>query len=218
MLATTPLHHHCEVLGADHGGGYDAEPRPAVVSGLRRVPCVGGQPIAPEPLGEPPAMGPVDEMARARLRRTLVEFFGDFPTLDHHLHLLDARGAWYAAGAIGAWTREHPDSFFGLVRHVVRTQLPGPAPMPDLEGWIAAGIPTSDPALERRWREIHALRYPADQRPAEVPRARSDAAIGTTDVVVANWPDEHWDAFVLAYVKLEQVLERRSIVLPPIGN
>lgn len=178
----------------------------------------GGRPIAPEPIGEPPAAGPIDDVTRARLRRLLVRFFGDFSTLDRHLDLLDARGAWYAEAALGAWTPKHPDSFFGLVRHVVRTQVAGPAPAPDLEGWLEAGIPDADAVLAERWRYVHELRYPAGRRTKEHPRGRVDHAITETDTVVAAWPDEEWDRFVLAYVKLEQVLERRSLAIPSIGE
>lgn len=168
-------------------------------------------------LGRPPAAAPLDQITRARLRRLLVSFFGEFATLDRHLDLVDARGAWYAEAALGAWSPEQPDGFFGLVRHVVRTQLDGPAPAPDIEGWLRAGVPAGDEELVGRWRHIRLL-HPDHQREPEHPRVEITAAIAATDEVVASWPAEHWGAFVLAYVKLERVLTRRAITLPPISD
>lgn len=58
----------------------------------------------PQPVGKPPAAAPLVEVSRARLRRILVDQFGEFPTLDLHLALLDTRWAWYAELAIGSWS------------------------------------------------------------------------------------------------------------------
>ncbi|HEX2904511.1 MAG TPA: hypothetical protein VHO01_13740, partial [Jatrophihabitans sp.] len=91
--------------------------------------------------GEAPAAAALDDLARARIRRTLAARFGDLPTLTAHVELLDTRGAWYAARAMHAWPTHQGDSFFGVVRHVVRTQLAGPPSAPDLEAWLAAGRP-----------------------------------------------------------------------------
>ena len=142
----------------------------------------------------------------------------EFAALDLHLGLLDARGAWNAERALGAWTKTYPDSFFGLVRHVVRTQLAGPVPDPDLEGWLAAGLP-DDALLELRWRTLNGLRYPAGRCVKASPRAAEPAvSVSRFDGVVLTWPEDLFDGFVLAYAKLEQVLERRSLVLPPVDR
>ena len=148
----------------------------------------------------------------------IVAHLGEFPALDLHLDLLDARGAWYAERALGAWTKSHPDSFFGLVRHVVRTQIPGPVPDPDLEGWLGAGVPEGL-VLRDRWTMLNALRYPAVRRIEAVPRDADPAtSVIRVDEILTGWPDRLFDGFVLAYAKLEQVLERRSLPLPPIDR
>jgi hypothetical protein len=167
-----------------------------------------------------PAAGPVDEMTAARLRRDIETYFGDVPGVEHHLALLDARGAWYALRAMGAWDPAQPLTFFGLVRHVVRTMLPGPAPDPDVESWLEAGRPQV-PDLAAAWDRIRACRTghaelsatDALVRPTKVsdPVARMDA-------IVAAWPADLFDDFVLAYASVERILERRAEhpPLPPI--
>jgi hypothetical protein len=167
-------------------------------------------------LADAPAAGPVDEVTRVRLRRLIAGWLGEFGTLDLHLDLLDARGAWYAEAALGAWTRNQPDSFFGVVRHVVRTQLPGPPPDPDLEGWLAAGVPV-DSLLAARWEKLNALRHRSAHRVAAVARVvATEPSVGRMDEIVRSWPEQHFDGFTLAYARLEQVLDRRGIVLPPV--
>jgi hypothetical protein len=169
-------------------------------------------------LTDAPAAGPVDEVTRARLRRLLAGWLGEFGTLDLHLDLLDARSAWYAEAALGAWTKNQPDSFFGVVRHVVRTQFPGPLPDPDLEGWLAAGVP-DDSLLSTRWEELNVLRYQPSYRVEARPRAAARApSVARVDEIVRSWPEEHFDGFTLAYARLEQVLDRRGIVLPPVAR
>lgn len=39
----------------------------------------------------------------------MASHLGEFPTLDAHLDLLDARGGWYAERALGAWASRHPE-------------------------------------------------------------------------------------------------------------
>lgn len=166
-----------------------------------------------------PAAGPVDAFTRVRLTSMLLGYFGDFPTFGAHLDLLDARGAWYAEQVMAAWSPTQPDAFFGLVAHVVRTQIPGPA-HPDLDAWIAAGQP-ADPHLAERWAEIRNLKA-LDGR--DRPARRRDAIepledhIEALDAAISTWPPEHWELFLLAYVKLDLTLAHRKITLPPIGT
>jgi hypothetical protein len=186
---------------------------------LTVVPREGGDTCFDHPntaLSGAPAADPMDEVTRARLRRLIAGWLGEFATLDLHLDLLDARGAWYAEAALGAWTRTHPDSFFGVVRHVVRTQLPGPTPDPDLEGWLALGVP-DEPMLAERWRALRILRHGSAARARLHPRTQEPVgSVARVDEIVRSWPDEHFDGFSLAYARLEQVLERRGVVLPPV--
>lgn len=163
----------------------------------------------------PPSAGPLDQLSRGRLRRLLVGWFGEFPTLDAHLELLDTRGCWYAEKALGEWDREHPDSFFGLVRHVVRTQLGGPVPAPDIEGWLAGGQP-DDPALADVWQQMLVFRYLPWLPPAAAPRQETNAGLEMVDAIVAGWPEDQLDGFLRGYGALENNLERRLIVLPPV--
>jgi hypothetical protein len=103
------------------------------------------------------------------------------------------------------------------VRHVVRTQMPGPAPDPDVEAWLAAGVP-DDERLAGLWVEINGYRYGA-KRLIATPRSEDpEQAVAHFDVILGGWPDGELERFFLAYAKLEQVLERRAIVLPPIGK
>jgi hypothetical protein len=124
---------------------------------------------------------------------------------------------------VGSWSHRQPDSFFGLVRHVVRTQLGGPTPQPDVESWLAAGRP-GDPELADLWDHIRALAaqggltVPDGDRGSVTADDDAIAAAETLDGVLTEWPAEHLEEFLLAYVKLEIVLERRGITLPPIGR
>lgn len=162
-----------------------------------------------------PAAAPLDEFTRARTRLLLVNYFGEFATLDAHLDLLDTRGAWYAERALGAWSARLPEAFFGVIRHVVRTQMDGPPPNPDVEGWAAAGRPADRQRLARFWDLITSLPgFP-------VPAATPDRAAGShpLDTVLLYWPEDELDgSFLLPYVKLELTLARRALALPPIGT
>ena len=168
-----------------------------------------------QPGSSSPAAGPLDALSRVRLRRALAGYLGEFPTLDAHLDLLDTRGAWYAEKALGAWSAEHPDGFFGLVRHVVRTQLDGPPPEPDIEAWLAAGRP-ADEVLASTWDTMLAFRYPPSHRPETTGRRAADPAVTCVDDIVAAWPTGQLDGFLRAYGALEQILERRHFMVPPI--
>jgi hypothetical protein len=162
-----------------------------------------------------PAARPLDELSRVRLRRVLAGWLGECPTLDAHLALLDTRGAWYAEKAMGAWSADVPDSFFGLVRHVVRTQLDGPPPQPDIEGWLAAGRP-ADPQLAHAFDLLHSGRYAPARRPAITTRPATSPGTEHLDAVILGWPTGEFAGFVNAYAKLERVMERRHVTLPPI--
>ncbi len=177
-------------------------------------------PLRPvNPLDAAPTPGPLDELAAIRLRRMLIEFFGPFPTLDAHLALLDRQGAWYATKALGAWSSQLPDAFFGVARHVVRTQLPGPAPTPDIEAWLAAGRPGHDQELAGAWDKVRSHRYPGPPEGPIVDRAASTpAAVARVDEIVSGWPADHFGGFVYAYASIECVLETRQIVFPPIDG
>lgn len=186
--------------------------RPSGVADARRLSRV---PEHLQPGSASPAAGPLDALSRARLRRVLAGYLGEFPTLDAHLDLLDTRGAWYAEKALGAWSAEHPDSFFGLVRHVVRTQLDGSPPAPDIEAWLAAGRPADD-VVAPTWDTMLAFRYPRSHRPVTTERRTADAAVTRVDDIVADWPTGQLDGFLRAYGALEQILERRHFMVPPI--
>lgn len=163
-----------------------------------------------------PAYGPVDEVTRARLRRQLIEFFGSHPSLDAHLALLDARGAWYAERALTVWRRDHLDAFFGVVRHVVRTQFDGPPPSPDVEGWLQAGRP-DDRQLAEVYDLIALCRY--GHKPEDGVLARHGEpgpAVTAIDHAIASWPKGQWFHFVNAYARFEVWIERLAITLPAI--
>ena len=167
-----------------------------------------------------PEAGPLDKFTRVRITAMLRGYFGDIATLEAHVTLLDTRGAWYAEQVMGAWSDRQPDAFFGLVAHVVRTQLAGPAPQPDLDRWISDGRP-ADPGLGARWDQVRELKnLDGSQRPLRVRGGLpGDSPIGTSlDDTVAAWPEEHWEKFLLAYLKLDLTLARRGVALPPIGT
>jgi hypothetical protein len=171
-----------------------------------------------------PATGPVDEFTRAHLRHLIEDRFGHFATLDLHLDLLDARGAWYAERALDSWSPSLPDSFFGLVNHVVRTQIPGPNPAPDLRSWLAAGRPGHDEFLTHHWDTFNRLAAIGRFAGPNSPRGSVDVdpetleAARAVDSILTGWPREHLVEFELAYLKLPITLARRQITLPPIGS
>jgi hypothetical protein len=154
--------------------------------------------LAPPPAGAPSA-GTLDDVTRVRLRRQWQSYFGEPALLDAHLNL--------------------PGHFFGLVRHVVRTQLGEPPPPLDLEGWIEAARP-SEPALAAIWDRVreHLYAYAwLDQHPVTPRSADVPAAVERVDRLIRDWPAEALDVFVVSYASLEQVLERRA-ALPPIDS
>ena len=63
----------------------------------------------------------------------------------------------------------------GLVRHVVRTQSDGPAPDPDVEGWLRAGRPSHDRELGDAYEAMACVRAVLD------PDASSDHPEGGED-------------------------------------
>lgn len=163
------------------------------------------------------ALGPKaspDEIAIARLRRVVAIQFGDVPLLDAHLSLLDSRGVLYATHVAEHWSDQTVEFFFGIVRHVVRSQCDGPAPDPDVEGWLATGRP-EDPTLGFAWDTINAVRYPTSTRPATTRSAATEPAIARMDEIVADWPD-HITTFARTYCQLEAFIELRGITIPPI--
>ena len=171
-----------------------------------------------------PTAAPVDEFTRARIRHLIADRFGAFATLDLHLDLLDARGAWYAERALDSWSPNLPDSFFGLVNHVVCTQIPGPNPVPDLRSWLAAGRPEHDEFLTHQWDTFNHLAAlgsfagPTAPRESVTVDDETLAAALAVDEILTSWPREHLVEFELAYLKLPITLVRRNFTLPPIGH
>lgn len=153
-----------------------------------------------------------DEMSLARLRRAIGDHLGDVPLLDAHLALLDSRGVLYATHAIENWSDLHPAEFFGMVRHVIRTQCDGPAPDPDVEGWLAAGRP-EDERLGLSWDLLNVVRYGNDALPATPRPALVAPAIEAFDELLRTWDV---GAFADAYCKMELFLSLRGVTLPPL--
>jgi hypothetical protein len=160
--------------------------------------------------------GAADEISLLRLRRILDQTFGEIPLLDHHLGLLDSRGVLYATHAAGTWKNDLPEMFFGVVRHVIRTQCDGPPPNPDVEGWLAAGRPdeTSDPALTRAWDLINLGRYGAHPLPSVPRQTPVDPSVSALDEILTQWP--HLGTFVTTYARVERFLDDANITLPPL--
>lgn len=165
-------------------------------------------------VGEPPAPGPADVVAVHRLRRAITEHLGEVPNLQAHLGLLDARGAWYGWHAAPAWDPDQGEALFGVIRHVVRTQLSEPPPAPDVEGWVAAGRPR-DPLLALVWGRVVAARWPGGGAP--VPLAeRAPGVAHPLDEVLAAWPADGLDGFIHAYAVVEAAIEDRGIPMPSV--
>ena len=159
------------------------------------------------------ALGPKavpDEMSLARLRRAIGVHLGDVPLLDAHLALLDSRGVLYATHAIRNWSDLHPEAFFGLVRHVIRTQCEGPAPNPDVEGWLAAGRPVDD-ELGLAWDLLNVVRYGNDALPTTLRPALVAPEIEAFDELLSAWDV---GAFADAYCKMELFISLRGVSLP----
>ena len=194
-----------------------ASEQPAAAGGVRAATSAIGQIEPASGKVAWVAAGPPDQLSLRRLRQLAVAYFGEVRALDEHLALLDARGVLYAEWAMGTWSTERPGSFFGLVRHVVRTQFDGPAPDPDVEGWQAAGRP-NDPELGAIWDWLREERYDTQVLHAMAPIApRSGgvpASVARMDTIVESWPSDHFDDFVFSYVQIARVLERRELVMP----
>lgn len=165
-----------------------------------------------------PALGPKtapDEVAIARLRRVLADHLGEVPLLEAHLALLDSRGVLYATHAAQSWSDLNAETFFGLVRHVIRTQCEGPVPDPDVEGWLAAGRPEEE-MLGFSWDLINVSRYSLDPlTPAPRSAGMTDPAIEEFDELLRTWPD-HVSTFATTYCRLEWYVEAHGITIPPI--
>ena len=136
----------CQAGGRRHGSGHGDLPV------TRRSAMLGQK-------------APADQVSLMRLRRVLDLVFGEIPLLEFHLELLDSRGVLYATHAAGSWENDLPEMFFGVVRHVIRTQCDGPSPDPDVEGWLAAGRP-EDQRLAGAWDLLNLGRYGARTLPA----------------------------------------------------
>ena len=156
-----------------------------------------------------------DEVSIARLRRVLAHHFGEVPLLEAHLALLDARGVLYATHAAASRSDQNSETFFGLVRHVVRTQSDEPAPDPDVEGWLAAGRPSRDRELGEAWDLLNVSRYTTAPLPATPRPSSVDPAIERFDEILRKWP-AHPATFATTYCRLDWVIEARGIVLPSI--
>lgn len=183
---------------------------------LHPVPDPAGPTGVLDVTGVPPAAGPVDAFTRIRVGRIVAAHLVPSPVMDAHLDLIDARGAWYAEPAAPVWDPDRCDEFFGLVRHVVRTQLPGPDPDPDVETWLAAGRP-SDPRLGAAWDLINTARYaPEDRAPARPRTDTPSPGVARVDAIVTGWPPEHLDRFATAYGTVERVMDLGIVTLPPV--
>lgn len=168
-------------------------------------------------LGEAPGPGPVDAVTERRLRRAIDMHLGEVRNLDAHLGLLDARGAWYGLHTAAAWDPAQGEAFFGLVRHAVRTLMPGPVPAPDIEGWLAAGRP-AQVRLAGAWSRILEARYPGCAVgslpfPLVARPSRTDHHV---DAIIDRWPTGGFGGFVHAYATLEATLDTHAISLPDV--
>jgi hypothetical protein len=182
----------------------------AVLRGLRGHPAAG--PVVAT-IGPAPLAGPADPLSLRRLRHAIVARMGEVLSLDAHLALIDTRGAWYAWHAVNAWEPDQGEALFGLVRHVVRTQLAGPPPAPDVEGWLAAGRPR-DRELIGAWDQVLEARWPN----AVSIVGRQAGAGHSLDAVVTRWPAGQFAGFVHAYATVEATLERHAIQIPPVAT
>lgn len=175
-------------------------------------------PALAEVVGNVPPAGPVDCVTVRRLRRAIGDHLGEVPNLDAHLGLLDARGAWYGWHTVAAWDPAQGEAFFGLIRHAVRTLFPGPAPAPDIEGWLAGGRP-SRAALAGTWTRVLEARYPG-RTVGSLPFPITVRPAGVhhhVDMIVAGWPELGLDGFIHSYATLEATVDVHGITLPDIG-
>lgn len=168
-------------------------------------------------VAEVPDYAPLDPFTRSRIRGQLIDRFGKFSTLDLHLDLLDRRGAWYLERVMGAWPADvSPDGLFAVAHNVVRTQMAGPAPSPDLDAWILADRPSS-PLLAAIW-EFTDSRIRPTLDDAEVVRNQADTSAAAAEVtsLLARLDDAERDIFLTVYVVLGAAVRERP--LPPIGT
>ncbi|NHC12676.1 hypothetical protein [Motilibacter deserti] len=160
----------------------------------------------------------LDELTRRRLGRQIEARLGPIPLLDLHLDVFDPRGTRYAELALPAWDSAIPDAFFGLVRHVVRTQLsvPSEAPDPDVETWLAAGRP-ADPHLGAAWDQLAEQRYAGATASGPHRLASRDDGSGPRvarmDRIVRAWPADQLFVFAVTYGAVERLAEQNA--LPP---
>lgn len=183
---------------------------------LHPVPDPTGAPGLMAVTGDPPSAGPLDAFTRIRVGQLIGGYLAPSPVMDAHLDLIDTRGAWYAERAVSVWDPDRPDEFFGLVRHVVRTQLPGPRPDPDVETWLAAGRP-AETWLATAWDQINDARYgTSDQRPRRARQAAPDKAVARVDAILHRWDPGHLHRFAAAYGTVERVLDLGIVTLPPV--
>lgn len=160
---------------------------------------------------------PADDLALMRLRRVLDRHFGEIDLLDAHLGLMDARGVLYATSAAENWSHQTPATFFGLVRHVVRTQSDDEVPDPDAEGWLAAGRPEGHEVLDIAWDTLNITRYSNDPLPQAPRPAVVDPSIERFDQMLLDWPGGI-GTFASAYCRLEWFIEARGVTLPALTH
>ena len=77
----------------------------------------------------------------------------------------------------------------------------------------------SDPVLAGYWTTLrHFLPAGRDVAVSASRAAQPAPAVQRVDEVLGSWPTDLFDRFCHAYAKIENVLMRRTIVIPPIGQ
>lgn len=83
---------------------------------------------------------------------------------------------------------------------------------------MVAGRPT-DSLLGDYWATLrHFLPAGADVAETASRAAQATPAAQRVDEILTSWPADLFDRFCHAYAKIENVLMRRTIVMPPIGQ
>lgn len=159
---------------------------------------------------QPPAYAELDPISRARLRRLAEQHLDWTPALEHHLDMVDARGAWYAEHVIEQWSTAKADAFWGLVNNYVRNHLPDRGPVLDVAAWVAAGAPERTD-VAARWEEVSSCLPPALVVAAGTV---SRAEVAYMDDLVAAWPNDLWLHFWHAYVVIEEILHVTGLTIP----